>query len=612
MKRIISGILALTVSMSATASVFAKTFNDLSDKQWEWAKSYVEEMSDMGLIAGYEDGTFRPGNSITHQEGLALFARAMGSANDSNDEVVALALEKYGYLLETYNIYAKEEVAFLLYRGALKITELDKYLKGTLKDEPMKRHEAAVIITKALGKENEAKNSVLTDLEYKDALDIPLESINYVYKVTQEGIMQGMGDGTFSPNTDVLRSQMAVMLYRTVDKIGLSIEKGKLISIDTNIKNITVKDAEGFQYLVGYSDSVIMKVEGEPAKADDVPGGVDAVFTYSGDSLQYVDTLTAVPDETITAIYAGYSNSGSELKISVYPQNTEDTSLVTYTCASNVAMFYDDSPATIKSYTKEDKLEVELSRGLVTKISGGPKETTITNATVESVEIDPEFKLTISHALKEYDGKSFLIGENVTVRKNGDPSTFRSIYTGDKVNLTMEYGIITKVVASSNTKKVEGTIAEVTTSVQGSSIKVKVNGEYEVYEVPKTAQITVNDQDGTLYDLHIGDTVKLTIESQAVTKIATTASSATAKQVLGVIDLVNSSRGIINVKITNSDGSVDNEMIFADEDVVVLDVNGNKLSFKKLTAGQTVSVVCSLKNGVYEASTVIVMAGAAQ
>lgn len=610
MKRIVSGILAAAMSVSMTMPAFAKTFDDLKDTKWDWAREYIEEMADMGLINGYEDGSFKPDKSITHQEGLALFARAMGSSNDSNEEVIEFALEKYGSLLDTYNIYAKEEVAFLLYRGALKVTELDKYLKGTVKDEPMKRYEAAVIITKAMGKESEAKNSVLTDLEYTDTLEIPIEAINYVYFVTQEGLMNGMGNNTFSPNTDVLRSQMAVMLYRTVDKLALSIEEGKLVSIDTAGRCITAKDAEGYQYLIGYSDSVVMNVEGEPTQYKEVPTGVDAVFTYSGDSLIYVDTLSSIPDETIVAYYAGYSNSTDKLKINVYPRNSSDNNIITYTCKPNVAMIYDGSPATIKSYAKDDLIELELSNGEVTKISGGPKETTITNATVEAVEIDPEFKLTISHALEEYDGQSYIIDENVVVRKNGDPDTFRNIYTGDKVNLTMQYGVITKVVATSNTKTVEGTIAEVTVSSLGSVIKAKVNGEYQTYEVPKTAIITVNEQEGTLYDLRVGDKVKLTIESQAVVKVTTTATTSTAKQLFGEISSVNSSRGFINLKITQTNGDVTNEMIFADDDVVVLDVNGNKLSFKKLTAGQTVSVVCSFKNGAYEASTVIVMSDA--
>ena len=40
-----------------------------------------------------------------------------------------------------------------MYKGALKKTDLDTYLKDDEKDTPMKRYEAAIIITKAMGGE---------------------------------------------------------------------------------------------------------------------------------------------------------------------------------------------------------------------------------------------------------------------------------------------------------------------------------------------------------------------------------------------------------------------------------------------------------------------------
>ncbi len=50
-----------------------------------------------------------------------------------------------------------DEIAYLMYKGALKKTDLDTYLKDDeKKDTPMKRYEAAIIITKAMGGEEKA------------------------------------------------------------------------------------------------------------------------------------------------------------------------------------------------------------------------------------------------------------------------------------------------------------------------------------------------------------------------------------------------------------------------------------------------------------------------
>ncbi|MCX7715446.1 MAG: S-layer homology domain-containing protein [Clostridia bacterium] len=606
MRKIIKSALAAAISVSIAVPAFAAAFPDLQDSKWDWANPYIQEMTDMGLINGYEDGTFRPANSVTKQEALALFARAMGSSSETNADIVELAVEKYGALLDSYSIYAKEEIAFLLYRGALKESELDTYLKGSVKDEPMKRYQAAIIITKALGDENEAKSSVLTDLEYKDALDIPIDAINYVYHVTKEGIMQGMGDGTFSPLTEVTRSQMAVMLYKTVSKMSLSFEKGKLINIDTGAKNITAKDSDGKQYFIGYNSSTIMNVEGEATQVKDVPVGVDAIFTYSGNSLVYVDVLSSIPDAEVTGIYTGYTNTSGQFKIGVYPVGGSSSDAQSYVCSSDVAILYDGSPASISTFSKEDMVTLYMSNGKVTKIEGEPKTLTISNATVEAISIEPSFRLTISHALDEYNGKTFEIGEDVTVKKNGETSSFRNIYKGDKVTLTLEYGVIKKVSATSTTKTVEGTIVQVSIAAN-SSITVKVNGEEKTYEIPKKATVTINGEDATLYDLRVGDTVKLKLESDAVTSITTTASSSTTKQITGVVQVINTSYGFVTVKVTDSNGNVTTETVYADSNVLVVNASGSTKAFKNVAVGQTVLVTGSVKNGAFVATVIMIL-----
>jgi hypothetical protein len=43
----------------------------------EWYADDVSTAADFGLIAGYEDGNFRPQNKITRQEAMTMIARAM-------------------------------------------------------------------------------------------------------------------------------------------------------------------------------------------------------------------------------------------------------------------------------------------------------------------------------------------------------------------------------------------------------------------------------------------------------------------------------------------------------------------------------------------------------
>lgn len=603
MKKIISAITAAAIAASISVPVLAKEFPDVTT-QWDWAKPYIDDMSEMGLINGYEDGTFRPGNSVTHQEALALFARAMGSSDSANAELVEKAYKKYESVISKYDIYAKNEVAFLLYRGALKESELDTYIRSDVRDTPMKRYEAAIVITKAMGGETEAKANLLTDLSYVDAKEIPTNAVQYVYYVTEHKIMQGMGNGEFSSNTEVLRSQMAVMLYNTVDAMQLAFEKAKLMELETGSRNIRLKDVFGEEHLIGYNNNTQMYVDGVLTPAKDVVVGVDAVFTYSGDELLYVDTMTSIPDEHITGKYSGFSNVGGVLKINMYPTSTP-TKLVTYECAKNVSINYNEAAGTINSFKKDDYISIDISGGLVQTLRGETKETKIVSATVESIDINDDLAITISHAEAQYNGLSLGVTSDVVVTKNGDATTLNNIYKGDKVNLTLQYGIITKIQATSVKKTVDGVIEEIMISSTPTMV-VKTSTGSETYQIPNSVQILINNQEATLYDFRVGDSISITIDSKAITKITATTSQSISKMMTGVVTAVNASYGFIKIA-TSVNGVSQEETVFcSDGKTMFLSTESKEIKMTSIAIGQTVTVRGAVKNGAFSATLVMI------
>ncbi len=603
MKKIISAITALAIASSAMVPVFAKSFPDVSEKELPWAASYIDEMSDMGLINGYEDGTFRPLQSVSHQEALALFARAMGSASTANDPVVEMALEMYGDKLDKYGIYAKEEIAFLLYRGAIKESELDTYIRSDIKDTPMQRYEAAIIITKAMGAEKEATANVLADLSYIDTNEIPANAVQYVYYVTQQKLMQGVGEGKFAPTIDVSRAQMAVMLYNTISALSPSFEQAKLIDVDTASKNVKIKDSEGKEHLIGYNSATIMNVDGVATQPKNVPTGVDAVFTYTEKGLAYIDTLTSIPDETVSGKFRGFSNLNNKIKLRVLPNGTSEEK--SYECAADVSIRYEGSPAPITSFNEDDSIVLEMSGGKVTSIIGDKRETEIKGATIENISIDGDLTIEISHALDEYNGLVLNVDSDVYVSKNGDSVSLSDIYKGDTVNLTLEYGIITKVKATSVSKTVEGTIKELKISSKPSMV-VSTGGEEVTYDIPTDVEVLINGEEGTLYDFRVGDSVKLTIDSQAITKIQSSSAQTTTKMVVGVVTAVNSSYGFIKINVTENGITTEETVFCDDDDAKILSGSGKEQSMKNIKEGQTLTVRGTVKNGAYTATVVII------
>lgn len=54
------------------------TFKELSDVESCWAQDYINIATSLGIVNGYEDGTFKPNNTITYGEISAVLSRQLG------------------------------------------------------------------------------------------------------------------------------------------------------------------------------------------------------------------------------------------------------------------------------------------------------------------------------------------------------------------------------------------------------------------------------------------------------------------------------------------------------------------------------------------------------
>lgn len=578
-------------------------FSDIYEENYTWARIYINSMAQRGLISGYEDGTFRPDNDVTRLEALSLFARAMGSNDTINKEVLKFAHETYDSVISGYGLkWGSDEIAYLMYKGALKRADLDTYLRGDEKDSPMRRYEAAIIITKAMGKENSALSDLGVVLDYSDAREVPSNAIQYVAYATEAGIMEGMGDGIFSPNTEVKRSQMAVMLSRTVDKTDYIFKKMNISSVDTSTREITVTASSGNTERYAYTDETVMKNCGYDVQPSRLGLGVDAIFTFSGNKLVYVDTVTEVPDETVTGKYVGYTSKSGRSIITITPDNYDENQ--SYECDDSISVIYDNTPATVRSFTRGDIVTLELANGRIVRMTGEMKSDTISNAIVERVDLGTEVTMTISHGSSEYNGKTYKIDNNVSVKKNDADVGLNNIYKGDKVKLTLEYGVITKIVAESSKRVYEGTIKALTISTQ-SEMTVIINKKETTYQIPKDVEILINGEEGTLYDFRVGDIVKITLDSDAITKIVATSTQESAGAISGVVTGINTSYGVISVM---SEGSTTvSSALCKDDWTTFITADGKTKKMKDIKVGQTVEIKGTNSSGAFLGKLVVII-----
>ncbi|MCH5210039.1 MAG: S-layer homology domain-containing protein [Oscillospiraceae bacterium] len=605
MKKCIRAAIAGLVTLAMAIPVFAEPantealsrFSDINTDNFSWARGYIEAMAEKGLITGYEDGTFRPDNDVTRLEALSLFARAMGSVDPVNEPIIKIAHEKYDSIIDGYNLrWGTNEIAYLMYRGALKRADLDTYLKGNEKDTPMKRYEAAIIITKAMGGEEKALSDLGVALDYTDSREVPSNAIQYVAYASEAGIMEGMGEGSFSPNTEVKRSQMSVMLSRTVDKTGYSFRRMKLMNVNSDKREITVIDEDGEENKYVYTDDTVMRRMGDETQPKDLDTNLDAIFVFSDKTLVGVEVISAVPDKTVRGQYVSYVTTSGKTTIRVTDEEGETQS---YECAGNIVVTYDGSPATVRSFTKGDIIILSLVDGKVAAITGETKTSTISGAIVEKLDIANGVKMTISHGNSVYDGQTYEVSEDVTVKKNDATTGLDSIYTGDRVTLTLQYGVITKISATSSKKTVEGTIKALTIASPNSTMTVRVDSEDKEYEIPRDVEILINGDEGSLYDFRIGDLVKITVESDAIIKIVATSTQESSGSMKGVVTAINTSFGVVSIMPEGvTDGEARN-VYCKDETTTFVSVDGKSKKMKDVKVGQTVRVDGTVSNGVF-------------
>ncbi|MFX4261763.1 S-layer homology domain-containing protein [Pelotomaculum propionicicum] len=199
----------------------AVTENKYKDVKGHWAKSTIIEMSELGIFAGYDDGTFRPDDPITELETVSLVDRITEEGIEEED----LDLEEDE--LGDVPGWAKKSVQKAVYKGAININRFHSH-------KQCERVDAAVIIAKYMG----LTPADTSTLPFKDGILISPEDAGYVLALYNEGIISGTPDGKFNPNSRITRAEMAVIIAK------INAETGGQTGDTTDTGDDTVSDTD--------------------------------------------------------------------------------------------------------------------------------------------------------------------------------------------------------------------------------------------------------------------------------------------------------------------------------------------------------------------------------
>lgn len=593
-------MLVSAISVSAAKVTFSDVENDPTVS---WAKPYISEMAELGYIKGYEDGTFKPNNTITKTEALLLLSRMLGVNDDAYADSVELAQDAYGSMLKKYSTNYSNEIAFLLYTGVLKTDDLDAYISTSNKNTPLKRYEAAVLLTKLLGAEEDVQKNTFVSSSYADTVEIPDSARAYVEYVKGEGIMQGMGttvsgQPVFSPNTDVTRSQMAKMLCSLIDVLDRSAETGVIASVDNFNDTFTVT-VNSVDVMYTAASNTRFKVDGKDVDLSALKSGMHVKITHLKGQVSLVENYNVIEDAVIYGLVSSTKETTGSMAITIVDAN-DSSKKQTYSVSDKVKVRINDAVDTFGKIKSTNYVKMTISDGTVTEIEVVSKTTNVSGTLIN---LDASGEYTIL-TVKGSDGTETdyeVSADGVSVARNSLDAKLSSLMQGDSITLRLTYGKVTKITAASTNQETQGTISYITYTTTGTKIGIEISGKVTEYTVNKSVDVLIDSSAGSVYDLRPGSDIKIKLQSSEIVKIEA-AGTITKSQLVGIVKSTNANYGLMVVEEGNSEYSV-----FVNGNTKIIDsITGASIKLKSVEKGRTVTVTGSTSSGVLEASVIVV------
>ena len=604
-KKILSMILCVVFLLS-TLSVSALTFSDVeNDPTVAWAKPYINSMADAGYLKGYEDGTFKPNNTISKTEALILLSRMIGVNDNRFEDSVEYAVENNKDVLKKYSTNYEKEVSFLLYAGVLKADELDTYLSASNKNSALLRYEAAILLTKLLGADDEVKDNAFVSSSYADAVEIPDYARSYVEYVKDAGIMQGMGNNDqgkpeFWPNTAVTRSQMAKMLHSLIDVLDVTVEEGVIVSVDDFEETVTVTtDSEDI--VIPVDTALKFKINGADVAFEDMNIGMNVKVTYLADKVKMIENNVTIENAVIYGLVSATTDSGGKKSVTIADTN-DKTIIETYTLGKNAKIRINGAIDLFSKIKKGNYVALTIVDGLVEELDVIEKNST-SGGTLISVDASGEYTvLNVKDSATGENVKYEISADGVQVSRNSRDSSLSELMNGDTVSLRLTYGKVTKISASSKNSTVDGTISYITHSTTGTTIGIEVDKKVTEYKVNKSVKIVIDSiENGTVYDLRPGTDVSVGLQSSEIISVEA-AGTVLKSQLTGTVKSINTTYGLMVVEENGTEYNV-----FVNNNTKIIDsTSGRNLLLKSVEKGKSVTVTGSSASGVLEASVIVI------
>lgn len=519
-------ICALSLAAACTVTTMGATLTDVTSAHW--AYSAIMNLEERGVMALTSSGQFFPNQTMNYFEIADVMAKATGYVDvdiatnvdetfkaqiKANYEKQKPILATYAAKYSTWNSAYNQQIAYLLGRGYISTSDLDKFMTKTSSGELkniITKEDLAVLVVRVLEKEKTAV-STYTSTGFKDESSIAVANRPHMAYLKNIGIITPDASGNANGKMKVTKALCAKMVSSALEikeATSGSSNSGQGSDSTTNtnqnastvtITKILTKNANEYYMCLktGEGEAKYYSIK-TTTKILDASGNEVAITKVALDSMAKVTIESQNNIDYITSIQLVDTNGTGQNTGNNTNNNINNNTQVT-----------------------------TVSGTLLEKVNSGILRLSLTDGTT----------------------KAYVLEDHCTITLDGTTVSADRLSVSDTLTITVQNNAVTKIVALSGTGNLtsNGQVTEKKLSGTGYAFTIKQNSNTSTIIIPDSAEITRNNKTVDVKEIRIGDTLKVTKKDGIVTSVEATGVKSSVTGTIKEIHIAQTSKVLVNV-----------------------------------------------------------------
>ncbi len=521
-------LLALSLATLYTVSTFAATAADVPANHW--AYTAITDLENRGIITYNSKGQFLPNNQMTFFEVADILAKATGYVNVeiatnvdesfknqiiSNYNTQKPTLTSYAAKYSTWDKLYDQQVAYILGRGFINKTDLDKFITTVNNKETkatMTKQDLAVYIVRILGKEKTAQSSYVAGA-FNDENLISAANRPHMAYLKSIGLITPDAKGNSNPNTVVTKALCAKMVSDALKIRDAGTNNGSNGSTNNGETNTTAGETVTFKKMMSKNTT-------EQYIAVQKDGDSKTIYYTVKNTLKAKD------------------EAGNEVSLSALTAEQKIT--VTYELVNNVEYITSIKVAGNGNSNSSGNNNNSNGNDITVNV------TTVTGTLMEKISNG-----IVRITLADGQSRTYILDSNCIITLNGVTADSSLLSAGDSVTMSVQNATITKIQATKGTGNTvvnlnSGEITAKQAALDGYNVTLKQGNSEATVFIPEEATVKRNNKIKNLEDLRIGDQISLTKTGDTVSAVIATGEQSTVTGMIKEIHLAQPGRVVVN------------------------------------------------------------------